>query len=171
MPLADLTDYLDDDAAHLSGIPSTAFPDGKTYTFASPDGAKGLRLAALYDLSVRAALGADVSAQIAALGPISGDDVDLEREVMGDTLDELLADGVSWVRIRRLTVYLLRFFVSGPAAADELTAQSGESSARANGATRRAKTSSPTPATSATTPVSPGGSTNRKTARKAKPKP
>jgi hypothetical protein len=163
MSRLDLTGYLEDDSVEIPGITSTAFPDGKTYRFLSPDAKTGLSLAALADLAVRARMGADIGAQAAALDMDDDQERNLMRDVMGATLDELTADGVSWVRIQRLNRYLFIHFAMGEDAAARLTLP-GESSAPANRAARRG---SKIPAKSATPQVSPGGSTTRRKPPKA----
>lgn len=158
MSRLDLAAYLEDDAVGIPGIPSTAYPDGKTYRFASPSAKVGLSLAALANLAVRAQFGGDVSAQ--SLDLDDDQERDLMRDVMGDTLDELTTDGVSWVRIQRLNKYLFIHFAMGEDAAARMTLP-GESSAPVSGATRQQ-----IPARPATVKGSNGGSTTRR-----KPKP
>ena len=157
MSRLDLAGYLDDDSVEIDGIISTAFPDGKTYRFASPDAKTGLSLASLADLAVRARLGGDIGAQAAALELDDNQERDLMRDVMGATLDELTADGVSWVRIQRLNRYLFIFFAMGEDAAAGLKL-SGGTPAPANRAERRGAKKL-TPAKSATPPASRAGST------------
>ena len=98
------------------------------------------------------------------------------RDVMGATLDELTADGVSWVRIQKLNRYLFIHFAMGEDAAVGLMG-SGEASAPANRAARRATKMAdhlspkkkPTLVKPATPRASRAGSTTRKKAvRKAK---
>ncbi len=167
MPRVDLTNYLDDDAVEVPGIPSTAFPEGRSYRFASPDAATGLRLAHLADLAVQARLGVNIGAQAAALSFDDAEERDLMRDVMGATLDELTADGVSWTRIQRLNRWLFIYFAMGEDVAAGLQLQGG-ATAQPNRATRRAASKSPTPEKSATPQASHGGSTSRKRAAKAK---
>ena len=159
MSRLDLTSYLDDDTVEIPGIASTTYPDGKTYRFASPNAKVGLSLAALANLAVRARFGGDIGAQAAALDLDDNQERDLMRDVMGDTLDELTADGVSWVRIQRLNRYLFIHFAMGEDAAARL-ALPGETSAPANRLARRG--AKQIPAKSATPPVSHGGSTTRR---------
>jgi len=157
MSRLDLTRYLEDDSVEVPGITSAAFPDGKTYRFASPDAKTGLRLANLADLAVKARLGANIGAQAAALDLDDDQERDLMRDVMGDTLDELTADGVSWVRIQRLNRYLFIHFAMGEDAARGLRL-SGEAEAPANRSQRRAEKRA-TPKSPSTPPASPAGST------------
>jgi len=166
MARLDLTGYLDDDSVEVPGIPSTTHPDGKTYRFASPDAKTGLLLAALAELGVKAQNGKDIGEQAAALELDDDQERDLMRDVMGSTLDELTADGVSWVRIQRLNKLLFINFAMGEEMAARVAAASGEASAPANRAARRAP-KKPTPVKSVTPRVSRAGSTTRK---KAAPK-
>jgi len=166
MARLDLAGYLDDDSVEVPGIPSTAHPDGKTYTFASPDAKTGLFLASLANLAVKARLGGDIGKQAAKLELDDDQERDLMRDVMGSTLDELTADGVSWVRIQKLNRYLFIHFAMGEGAAAGLTV-SGEARVPANRAARRAS-KKPTPARSATPRASHAGSTTRRKAPKAK---
>jgi hypothetical protein len=166
MARLDLAGYLDDDSVEIPGIPSTAHPDGKTYKFASPDAKTGLFLASLANLAVKARLGADIGAQAAALELDDDQERDLIRDVMGSTLDELTADGVSWVRIQKLNRYLFIHFAMGEDAARGL-AVSGEARVPANRATRRASMRTTTLVKPATPRASRAGSTTRK---KATPK-
>ncbi len=151
--MQDLSDYLDD-SVDIPNIPSLAFPDGKTYRFASPDAKRGLRLTALYYMVLRIQAGADVTAQVQALGLDEDWQADINREVLGDTLDEMVADGVSFVRLRRLVAYLFRYFVTGESAVP--VAALGESTAPAS-QSAGAVTSSPS-----TPQGSPAGSTSPK---------
>jgi hypothetical protein len=166
MSRLDLTTYLDDDSVEVPGIISTAFPNGKTYKFASPSAKTGLFLASLADLAVKARLGGDIGAQAAKLELDDDQERDLMRDIMGATLDELTADGVSWVRIQKLNRYLFVFFSMGEDAARELRL-SGGAPVPANRSGRRAAKKKPTPVTSATPQVSPAGSTTRRKAPKA----
>ena len=160
MSRLDLTGYLEDDSVEIPGITSTAYPDGKTYTFVSPDARTGLHLASLADLAVRARMGVDVGAQAAALDLDDDQERELMRKVMGATLDELVDDGVSWVRIQRLNRYLFIHFAMGEDAARGLRL-SGEAPVPANRAARRAeKKSPPTPQASLA-----GSTTRRKGAK------
>jgi hypothetical protein len=165
MARLDLAGYLDDDSVEVPGIPSKAHPDGRTYRFASPDAKTGLFLASLANLAVKARLGGDIGKQAAELELDDDQERDLMRDVMGPTLDEMIADGVSWVRIQKLNRYLFIHFAMGEDAAAGL-AVSGEAPAPANRAARRAS-KKPTLVKPATPRASRAGSTTRK---KAAPK-
>ena len=113
MARLDLTGYLEDDSVEVPGILSKAHPEGWTYIFDSPDAKTGLRLAALADLGIRAHQGGDIGNAAARLELDDDQELDLMRDVMGATLDEMTADGVSWVRIQRLNQYLFIHFAMG----------------------------------------------------------
>ena len=168
MARLDLTGYLDDDSVEVPGIPSKKYLMGKTYRFDSPDAKTGLLLASLANLAVKARLGGDIGEQAAALELDDDQERDLRRDVMGPTLDEMIADGVSWVRIQKLNRYLFIHFAMGEDAAAGLASSSGEARVPANRAARRAVTKKATTrAKSATPRASRAGSTTRK---KAHPK-
>jgi hypothetical protein len=113
MARLDLAGYLDDDSIEVPGITSTKHHAGKTYRFASPDAKTGLRLAALADLGVKAHQGVDVGVAASRLELDDDQELDLMRDVLGSTLDEMVSDGVSWVRIQRLNQYLFIHFAMG----------------------------------------------------------
>lgn len=167
MARLELAGYLDDDSVEVPGITSTTFPNGKTYKFASPDAKTGMFLAALADLGVKASAGTDIGAQAARLELDDDQERDLMRDVMGSTLDELLADGVSWVRIQRLNKLLFIHFAMGEEMAAQVLKASGEALAPANRAARRAATKKATRVKSVTPRASRAGSTTRKKAVKA----
>jgi len=167
MARLDLAGYLEDDSVEVPGILSVAHPEGRTYIFDSPDAKTGLFLASLANLAVKARLGGDIGEQAAALELDDDQERDLMRDVMGATLDELTADGVSWVRIQKLNRYLFIHFAMGEAAAEGLRV-SGEAPAPANRAARRAATKKRATLVKSVTPrASRAGSTTRK---KAAPK-
>jgi hypothetical protein len=132
----DLTEFLEDDSIVLEGIRSEKFPDGKAYRFTSPDAKTGLWLKNLIELGVRAGLG--IKSEAGDLQKLVLDD-DEERNlyarVMGATFDELVADKVSWSRVKKIFDLLLRHYGAGQ---DIAGAVAGEAEARPNRATRRA---------------------------------
>ena len=166
MARLDLSGYLDDDSVEIPGIRSVKHPEGFTYIFDSPDAKTGLFLASLANLAVKARLGGDIGEEAAALELDDDQERDLMRDVMGSTLDELTADGVSWVRIQKLNRYLFMLFAMSEGAADEMVQRSGEASVPANRAAGRA-TKKPTLVKPVTPRASRAGSTTR---RKAAPK-
>ncbi|MDA8440491.1 MAG: hypothetical protein M0Z51_16755 [Propionibacterium sp.] len=155
MSRLDLTGYLEDDSVEIPGIISDAYPNGKTYRFASPDARTGLHLTLLANLAVRARMGVDVGARAEALELDDDEELDLMRKVMGVTLDELTDDGVSWVRIQRLSRYLFIHFAMGEDAAQGLRV-SGGAAVPANRSERRAAKKT-TPVKSATRRASRAG--------------
>ena len=163
MARLDLAGYLDDDSVEVPGIRSVKHPEGFTYIFDSPDAKTGLFLASLANLAVKARLGGDIGAQAAELELDDDQERDLMRDVMGSTLDELIADGVSWVRIQKLNRYLFMLFAMSEGQADEMVQRSGEASVPANRAARRA-TKKPTLVKPVTPRASRAGSTTRKKA-------
>jgi hypothetical protein len=161
MTFRDLASFLDDDALEIP-------VGGKTYRFESPDGETGLFLAGLAKLAERAALGEDLTVdEFAKLKLSDGQETDFIRMVLGDTLDEMVADGVKWTKIQRISRYAFTYFALGPEAADRLLETgilAGEASAP-NRAARRA--TSRGGATSTRKAASTGGTTSR---RKSAPK-
>lgn len=114
MPLRDLSAYLDDDALDIP-------VDGRTYRIESPDAETGLRLTAMATLGGKIADGdAEVSAdELESLQLDDGQEQDFTRMVLGKTLDEMVADGVTWVKIQRVTRYAFLYFAMSPEAADQ----------------------------------------------------
>jgi hypothetical protein len=131
MAIKDLGAFLDDDGLDIP-------IGGKTYRVSSPDGETGLRLAALANLSVSVADETQVSERDRDRLRLSDqEEHDFLRDVLGSTLDELLADGVSWVRIQRLGRYCFLYFTLGEDVADDAANSVGEAPAP-NRAQRRA---------------------------------
>lgn len=134
MAIKDFSSFLDDDAIR--------FPlDGKTYRIESPDAKTGLLLSGMANLGVKASAGGEIGeSDLASLDLDDAEERDFMRMVLGDTLDELVADGVSWVKIQRISRYAFIYFAMGEDAADEALASgalSGEAPAP-NRAKRRA---------------------------------
>lgn len=158
MARLDLAGYLDDDSVEIPGITSPAFPEGKTYRFASPDAKTGMWLANLANLGIRASQGTDIGEQSTKLELDDNEEQDLMKMVMGGTLQELVADGVSWVRIQKLNRYLFIHFAMGEEVAEMMVKRLGEAPAPANRAARRgAKKGKKTLVKSVTQPVLPVG--------------
>lgn len=134
MALKDLSSFLDDDAIDVP-------VDGKTYRIESPDAKTGLLLSSMVNLGVKASSGGEISdADLASLDLDDDRERDFMRMVLGDTLDELVENGVSWVKIQRISRYAFLYFAVGEEAADEALksgALSGEAPAP-NRAARRA---------------------------------
>jgi hypothetical protein len=116
MALKDLSSFLDDDAIDVE-------IDGKTYRVESPDAKTGLFLAGLANVGVKAASGGDVAAaDVEKLDLDDDEERDFMEMVLGDTFAELIADGVSWMKIQRLSRYCFIHFAVGEEAADEAPA-------------------------------------------------
>ena len=165
MAIRDLGDFLADDALEVP-------VDGRVYRIASPDAKTGLWLAALDHLGERGAAGEQLTLEeVAALRLDDDDEQDFIRRVLGATVDELAANGVSWMKVQRLSRYAFFYFAVGPEAADRMLtsgALSGEAPApRQNRAAHRQE--SQAGATTTTKPASTGGTTSRRK-RKRKPK-
>lgn len=144
MAYADLAGYLDDDAIDTPPIKSAAHPDGRAYRIPSPDAATGIRLTAMVSLGVDLAVGAELSRKDAERLKLDDDqEREFLRDVLGSAYDELVADGVSWMRIQKLGRYALLYFTLGPeAAADEARRSSGEAPAPNRETRRKAKKTS-----------------------------
>lgn len=158
-------DFLEDDALTLPPIKSRAHPEGKAYTIPSPDAETGLFLQQLTGYLARRAkaLRDDPEAEPteadkhtearierfleARTAEVDGNDEAMQLEaagrlVLGSAVGELIADGVSWVVIQRLSRYALLHFTQGPEAAKDAALSgtiSGGAMAPANRAARRAK--------------------------------
>lgn len=135
----DLAGYLDDDSVEIPSIPSTKYPEGKTYKFASPDAKTGMFLANLADIGIKAKNGADLGNDAAKLQLDDDEERDLMQKVMGATLGEMIEDGVSWIRIQKLNNYLFIYFAMGAEVAELMATRLGEAQAPKNRSERRAK--------------------------------
>lgn len=117
--LENFLDYLEDGALSIPGIPSTKYPEGKTYIIQSPDAHTGARLAALGDMVVRAGIGAEQDPRAAEKLKLDDDrEVELMDDVMGDTKAEMIEDGVNWVHLRGVMKYAFIYFALGKESAD-----------------------------------------------------
>lgn len=158
-------DFLEDDALRIPGVKSTAHPEGRDYIVPSPDAETGLFLQQLTTYMAKRARAerdnpdaepteADkrTEASIEAFlvkrtAEVDGDDQAMQLEaagrlVLGTAVTEMLADGVSFERIRRVSRYAMLHFTQGPEAAKAAAlsgAISGGALAPANRAARRAK--------------------------------
>lgn len=170
-------DFLDDDAITVPAIRSRAHPEGKSYRIESPDVDTGLFLTRLQTAAITDQRGGEVSEAdqrrmqrfLDALAadpdavPDDEDGVDSAvqsaRLILGDTFDELRADGVSWARVRSITRYAYIAFVNGVEAANEAAlsgALSGKASSPAgNRATRRSGQSGRPASTATSRPRAP----------------
>lgn len=113
MAIKDLSSYLDDDKLE--------FPIGdKTYIVESPDAKTGLWLASLANVGVKAAGDGKVTdAELERLVLDDDEERDFAQQVLGKTYDELIYDGVPWVKIQKLIRYCFVAFAIGVEAADE----------------------------------------------------
>ncbi|SEC95370.1 hypothetical protein SAMN04489727_5737 [Amycolatopsis tolypomycina] len=105
MTVKDLSAYLADDSLYVP-------LDGTTYRIPSPDALTGLKLMSIYQLSE------DVELTEEAKQALASENRDLPQLVLGTGLDDLVAGGVSWVKIQRITRYALLFFTLGEEVAD-----------------------------------------------------
>jgi hypothetical protein len=139
MATRDLSAFFDDGALEYPGIRSTAHPDGKTYKVPSPDARTGAWLASIAELGVRSASGAEMAQEDAAKLKL---DDEQERtwyqRILGPAYDEMIADGVAWVMLKRVGDDAYLCFGLDEDVADMVLASQGEPQARANRATRRA---------------------------------
>lgn len=152
--------WIDDDTTTIK-IPSKAHPAGKDYTFPAPDIDTGVRLTALAELGLKSTAGRDLTEDDLARIDLNDDqEFDLYRDLMGDTLDEMRADGVSWTRVQKVGRYLFLLHGLGEDMAAEAVARSSTGGALppANRGQRRAAKKS---AKKSTRTASPAGSTSR----------
>jgi len=140
--LDDLFSFLEDDGLTIPGVKSRAFPLGKTYTVASPDAETGAQLAGLAQIAVKVNRKVEVTERdIARLHLSDEQEREFAEKVLGATLAEMQADGVSWVRIQRIVQYAYTHFAFSPQAAEDAARKgvfSGKAPAR-NRAERRGK--------------------------------
>lgn len=137
----DLFNFLDEDGIVIPNIKSTKYPKGKTYTIPSPDVDTGIRLTGLAEIANKLNRKVEVSPRdVARLKLSDEEEREFSQQVLGSAYEELLADGVSWVRVQRLTQYAFTYFAFSPEAAEKAAREgtfSGKAPAR-NRATRRA---------------------------------
>lgn len=124
--LSELMDFLEDDGFDTPKLPSRKFREGKSYHIPSPDAETGLFLSALIDLSFKQQSGIPISEEDTKRLTISNrDERDFSRRVLSDeVMDEMLADGVRWEHLKRITQYAFIYFAIGQEAAD-LAVQNG----------------------------------------------
>jgi hypothetical protein len=98
-----LRDTVEGDVDTFDDVPSKKHPDGKTYTFVSPSAKVGLYLTHMVAVGMTAMGGGEVD-EDAAKGLVLDDDAekDLYKQVMGDTLAEMLDDDVPWSMVQRI---------------------------------------------------------------------
>lgn len=163
MALKDLSSFLDDDALDIP-------VDGTTYRIPSPDAETGLWLSSVVNLGVTASAGVEITdADAARLQFDDAEERDLVAIVLGPALDEMKTDGVSWVKIQRISQYALFYFTLGPEAADQAAANgllTGEAPAPNRAARRQASRGGA--ATTRARASTAGTTSPRKPARKPK---
>lgn len=141
----DLYNFLDDDTLEIPGVKSRAHPEGKTYRIPSPDAETGMRLSALAEIAVKVNKSVAVNDRdVKRLQLDDTEEREFAQQVLGATYEELIADGVSWVRLQRITQFAYVHFAFSPEAAREAAERgvfAGKAPAR-NRAQRRAKPSS-----------------------------
>lgn len=174
--MADLSQFMDfmEDEGGVGGfdsplMPSRSHPNGKSYHVPSPDAATGMWLSTLAELSMKAKQGGKLHEGDAERLKL---DDEQEREFIPRVLsrpvfDEMVADGVRWEHMKRLSSFAFTYFAIGKdvaTSAAEAGAFSGKVLAPANREQRRAATkkTTPTSGTRATTSGS-GASRTRKT--------
>lgn len=144
-PKADVWDFLDDGGFNTPPIKSAAHPEGRVYVVPSPSARVGVQLTAMVEIATKRQAKAKVSdADIARLHISDEDEPEFARKVLGSAFDEMLADGVAWPIVQRLTQYGFVYWTSGKDRADEAALAgvfSGGAAARPNRAQRRAATS------------------------------
>lgn len=128
-----------DDGLEYEGIPSSKFPDGKSYRVASPDAKVGLWLQSMAELATVATTGANLT-ESARKRLILDDDEErnLYERVLGATWDEMLEDGVAWMLLQKIGQDAYIYFAMSEQHANAALERLGEGRARpANRATRR----------------------------------
>lgn len=153
MTFADLSDFLDDDF-----LPITL--KGKEYRVASPDAETGLRLSALANIGARLKAGKEVPPeQIASIQLDDQEERQFITLILGDTLDEFIADGYSWVAVSRIAQYAFTHFIIGAESARKAY-EAGVFSGKAEAPNRAARRA-------VKAPSAPRDSTASRTPRKA----
>lgn len=157
MTYADLSDFLDDDGL-------TVTLRGKEYLIPSPDAEKGLQLAAMANIGVKAKLGQDITEEQMRSIQIDTEGKDFIRFVLTDAVvDQMIVDGISWVALSRVAQYAFTHFALNPETARkalEAGMFAGKAPAPTNRAGRRAASTEAPKAR----PASPGSSPRTKRA-------
>jgi len=141
--LSQVLDFMEDDGGFDSPLmPSTAHPEGKIYRVPSPDAIVGLRLAAVADITLKQARGAEISeSDIRRLHISDADEHEFIEQVLSPALvDQMQTDGCKWEHIKRLSLYAFTYFAVGQEAADMAQRNglfAGKVSAPQNRAARR----------------------------------
>ena len=124
--LSELNDFLEDDGFDSPPMPSKKFPEGKAYHIPSPDAETGLHLAAIVELAFKQQNGVDLTeADMKRLRVKNKDESEFSSKVLSvEVFEEMLADGVRWEHLRRITQYAFLYFAVSKEAAD-LAVESG----------------------------------------------
>lgn len=142
--LTDFLDFMEDDGFDTPPIPSAKFPapEGKIYHVPSPDAETGLRLSALADLSMKISKGIEVAeSDLKRLRLDDREELEFTTQVLGAPLvDEMLADGVKWEHLKRLTMFAFTYFSVSPDAANK-AAQAGMFNPKAQAPNRETRRS------------------------------
>lgn len=126
MTTRDIAQWLDPDL-HYPGIPSTAYPKGRTYDVPGPDRETGLRWTVMANIGRRAASGESLEeSDLSALD--NGDERSFEEQVLGAAYQRMVADGVADANIKTIARDAFYSFTSGEAIADLVLR--GEAAAR-----------------------------------------
>lgn len=137
--LSELQEWFDDDGLTLPLIKSKSHPTGKRYVIESPDYDTGLLLQQLAGIAQRLAQGIEVpEAEAKRLKFDDSEEQSFAGLVLGDTLQEMLDDGVRWGPIRNATQYVFTYYGMGSKQAEKLV-QSSPKAAPANRQARRKK--------------------------------
>lgn len=118
----DLAAFLTDDALKLPPIKSRKHPNGKSYSVPSPDAETGLWLSSVANIGMLAASGQTDALSEQQKQSIELDDDDernFHQRVLGTAYDEMLADGVPWVVLQRLSSYVFTYYGVSPEVAND----------------------------------------------------
>lgn len=108
MTFVDLTDFLDDDGLHVT-------VRGKEYLIPSPDADTGMRLNAIATIGAAVQSGKTVpESQLKSLELNDDEERNFTEQVLGSALEELRADGFSWVQLSRMAQYAFTHFAISP---------------------------------------------------------
>jgi len=120
--LSTMLDFMDDEDGFKSPLmPSTKYPEGKSYAIKSPDAKTGLRLSAISDITMKQARGIEIAELDIKRLRIEDED---EREFIEQVLSpavvaEMIDDGCRWEHVKRLGLYAFVFFGVSREAADD----------------------------------------------------
>lgn len=133
---------------------------GKTYEVRPLPAMTGLRVQRLISAAERAESGKENEAADAQLAA-DAEELDLYPDVLGDVYEELLEDGVSYIRLKLAATAAMLWTVYDEETALEYWAASGKAPEPANRQQRRAKTTRTGGASSTKRPASGTGTSTR----------